>query len=177
MDNDLTSSWSWRTSERRHSNSVVLGEAEVACTAATADPDASMMRSAISARSSRVMVGSEEAKTMRTLAGSRCRNSSRRRASLVSSLQSCRMRRKSCDGFWSPSSTSPLELLLVGPHCPLDQCFPQCGGVGAVSGGRQNQVSNCSGRVRSKRRNDVIKLGFLDGDTACGELSLYLGEP
>ena len=65
--------------------------------------------SASSASSSKVAVALAEASTIRTFDGSRCRNSSHRKVlSVVHALspRSCCIRRNSCVGLRSPSSSA-----------------------------------------------------------------------
>ena len=86
-------------------------EAEVEVAATVGGVTTSTIFSAISASLARSVVVSAEAKTIRTLEGRRCKNSSFRKAlSNVGprwSPNSCCIRRSSCVGFLSPSS-SPL---------------------------------------------------------------------
>ena len=81
-------------------------------TADTAGIETSIILSAMSASLLMSRVESAEARTILTLAGSRWRNNSRRKETasvdvLSLSPRSCCIRRKSCVGFRSPSS-SPL---------------------------------------------------------------------
>ena len=82
------SSWSLRTSERRDSISAVVDAQGLLPTAEITGTETSITRSTVSASSSMVVVGLKDANTMRTFAGSHCRNSSRSRGSPMSSFQS-----------------------------------------------------------------------------------------
>ena len=94
------------------SGSAVAGEEAVTVVAAMVGVATSTILSAMSASLARSVVESADARTMRTLGGSRCRKSSFRKALLSGvaprwSPRSCCIRRRSCVGFLSPSS-SPL---------------------------------------------------------------------
>ena len=126
------------------------------------------------------MVTSVEA---RTLAGSRWRNNSRRKELLSAdpnlSPRSCCIRRRSCVGLRSPSS-SPLFNCCSFALFRGGSSFDELGledVVQTIVGGLQQKVTHLHGDVRVEGADDVVELSLLGCDTPASELSFDLREP